>query len=112
MTGRSTRSVCLTSIVRGRLRGMVLSHRDRIEVNNRRDIHRHACPPPFGEFHPPTRPITPTPGFPHGHNADLLGRGLDIDGLTYPYFDQLVWAGLATMPGLPATAIPAGRYLI
>ncbi|MFD3563988.1 amidase family protein [Streptomyces sp. NPDC058686] len=27
----------------------------------------------------------------------------------YPYLDQLVWAGLPTMPGLPATAIPAGR---
>jgi amidase len=38
-----------------------------------------------------------------------LERRIDIDGVEYPYFDQLVWAGLATMPGLPATAIPAGR---
>ncbi|MEV5647886.1 hypothetical protein AB0L57_06505 [Nocardia sp. NPDC052254] len=27
----------------------------------------------------------------------------------YPSRDQIAWAGLTTMPGLPATAIPAGR---
>ena len=35
----------------------------------------------------------------------------DIDGVLYPFVDQLVWAGLATMPGLPATAIPAGTSI-
>jgi amidase len=38
-----------------------------------------------------------------------MERHIDIDGVEYPYFDQLVWAGLATMPGQPATAVPAGR---
>ena len=33
---------------------------------------------------------------------------IDIDGVSYPYLDQLVWAGVATMPGLPATAVPTG----
>jgi amidase len=92
-----------------RLRGMVLSHRDWIEVNNRRELHRHGWRQLFGEFAAVVCPITPTPAFPHDHNPDLLERRLDIDGVEYPYFDQLVWAGLATMPGLPATAIPAGR---
>lgn len=92
-----------------RLRGMVLSHRDWIEVNNRREIHRHGWRQLFGEFDAVACPITPTPAFPHDHNPDLLERRLDIDGVEHPYFDQLVWAGLATMPGLPATAIPAGR---
>jgi amidase len=92
-----------------RLRGMVLSHRDWIEVNNRRELHRHGWRQLFGEFDAVVCPITPTPAFPHDHNPDLLERRLDIDGVEYPYFDQLVWAGLATMPGLPATAIPAGR---
>jgi len=92
-----------------RLRGMVLSHRDWIELNNRRELHRHGWRQLFGEFDAVASPITPTPAFPHDHNPDLLERRLDIDGHEYPYFDQLVWAGLATMPGLPATAIPAGR---
>ncbi|MGK2865764.1 MAG: amidase [Mycobacterium sp.] len=97
------------SLDAARLRGMVLSHRDWIEVNNRREIHRHGWRQLFCEFDAVVCPITPTPAFPHDHNPDLLARRLDIDGVDHAYFDQLVWAGLATMPGLPATAIPAGR---
>lgn len=97
------------SLDAARLRGMVLSHRDWIETNNRRELHRHGWRQLFGEFDAVVCPITPTPAFPHDHNPDLLARRLDIDGVEYPYFDQLVWAGLATMPGLPATAIPAGQ---
>lgn len=97
------------SLDAARLRAMVFSHRDWIEVINRRELHRHGWRQLFGEFDAVVCPITPTPAFPHDHNPDLLNRRLDIDGVEVPYFDQLVWAGLATMPGLPATAIPAGR---
>lgn len=97
------------SLDAARLRGMVCSHRDWIEVNNRRELHRHGWRQLFGEFDAVVCPITPTPAFQHDHNPDLLERRLDIDGVEFPYFDQLVWAGLATMSGLPATAIPAGR---
>lgn len=92
-----------------RLRAMVSSHRDWIEANNRRELHRHSWRQLFAEFDAVVCPITPTPAFPHDHNPNPLERRIDIDGVEYPYFDQLVWAGLATMPGLPATAIPAGR---
>jgi amidase len=92
-----------------RLRGMVFSHRDWMEADNRRELHRHGWRQLFAEFDVVVCPITPTPAFPHDHNPNLLERRIDIDGVEYPYFDQLVWAGLATMPGLPATAIPAGR---
>ncbi|WP_031468088.1 amidase [Sciscionella sediminilitoris] len=92
-----------------RLRAMVSSHRDWLEVTNRREIHRHGWRQLFTEFDAVLCPITPTPAFPHDHNPDPMQRRLDIDGDEYPYFDQLVWAGLATMPGLPATAIPTGR---
>ncbi|WP_367130605.1 MULTISPECIES: amidase [Streptomyces] len=91
------------------LRGMVLSHRDWIEANSRRELHRHGWRQLFAEFDAVVCPITPTPAFPHEHNPDPRERRIDIDGVAYPYFDQLVWAGLATMPGLPATAVPAGR---
>ncbi|MEV6722008.1 amidase [Streptomyces xanthochromogenes] len=91
------------------LRGMVLSHRDWIEVTNRREVHRHGWRQLFARFDVVVCPITPTPAFPHDHHPDPLERRIDIDGVKHPYFDQLVWAGLATMPGLPATAIPTGR---
>ncbi|WP_202034918.1 amidase [Streptomyces albus subsp. chlorinus] len=96
------------SLGAARLRGMVLSHRDWIEVDNRRELHRHGWRRLFAEFDAVVCPITPTPAFPHDHDPDLLARRIDIDGVEYPFFDQLVWAGLATMPGLPATAVPTG----
>jgi amidase len=97
------------SLDAARLRAMVFSHRDWIELNNRRELHRHGWRQLFAEFDAVVCPITPTPAFPHDHDPDVLERRIDIDGVGYPYFDQLVWAGLATMPGLPATAIPTGR---
>ncbi|MGW0889546.1 amidase [Saccharopolyspora sp. NPDC002578] len=92
-----------------RLRGMVLSHRDWLQVNDRRELHRLGWRRLFCEFDAVVCPITPTPAFPHDHAPDALARRIDVDGVEHPYFDQLVWAGVATMPGLPATAVPAGR---
>ena len=92
-----------------RLRAMVFSHSDWMAANHRRELHRHGWRRLFAEFDAVVCPITPTPAFPHDHHPNPLERRIDIDGVEYPYFDQLVWAGLATMPGLPATAIPAGR---
>jgi amidase len=92
-----------------RLRATVFSHRDWMAANNGRELHRHRWRQLFAEFDAVVCPITPTPAFPHDHDPDLLGRRIDIDGVEYPFFDQLVWAGVATMPGLPATAVPAGR---
>lgn len=97
------------SLDAARLRGMVFSHRDWIEANNHRELHRHGWRRFFAEFDAVVCPVTPTPAFPHDHAPDPRERRIDIDGVEYPYFDQLVWAGLATMPGLPATAVPAGR---
>jgi len=49
----------------------------------------------------------PTPAFPHDH-TDPLHRRVTIDGASHDYGDQLVWAGVATAPGLPATVLPIG----
>ena len=96
------------SLDAAQLRAMVFSHRDWIETNNRREIHRQGWRELFAEFDVVVCPITPTPAFPHDHNPNPLERRIDIDGVDHPYFNQLVWAGVPTMPGLPATAIPTG----
>ncbi|WP_290058657.1 amidase [Amycolatopsis solani] len=92
-----------------RLRAMAFSHHEWLEANNGRELHRQSWRRFFAEFDAVVCPITPTPAFPHDHHPNPMERRIDVDGVAYPYFDQLVWAGLATMPGLPATAIPAGR---
>jgi len=97
------------SLDAARLRAIVFSHQEWMEANYRREHHRHAWRQLFAEFDAVVCPITPTPAFPHDHTPDLLERAIVIDGAEHPYLDQLVWAGLATMPGLPATAIPTGR---
>ncbi|MET9490890.1 amidase [Nocardia sp. NPDC006630] len=97
------------SLDAARLRGAAFSYRDWIAANDRRERHRHGWRQLFAEFDVVVTPITPTPAFPHDHNPNFVERRLDIDGAAYPFGDQLVWAGLVTMPGLPATVIPAGR---
>ena len=32
-----------------------------------------------------------------------------MDGRKIPYYDQLAWAAVATLTGLPATVVPIGR---
>ena len=32
-----------------------------------------------------------------------------VNGKPTPYLDSLLWPSVATLPGLPATAIPIGR---
>ncbi|MBM7774467.1 amidase [Actinokineospora baliensis] len=96
------------SLDAARSRAMVFSHHEWLEVSNRRELHRHQWRQLFAGFDAVVCPVTPTPAFPHDHHPDLLERRIDIDGVEYPYFDQFVWAGLATASGLPATAIPTG----
>jgi amidase len=50
-------------------------------------------------------PPMPTTAFPHDHSPQRT-RQLDIDGKKVPYSDQIVWAAVATLCGLPATVVP------
>jgi amidase len=55
--------------------------------------------------------IAPTLGmvaFPH-MEGEWASRRVTIDGEAKPFADQLAWAGLATFPNLPSTAVPVGR---
>jgi amidase len=53
-------------------------------------------------------PVMPTPAYSHVHSDDQESRRINIDGKDYVYPDQLAWPGIATLPGVPATAIPLG----
>ena len=53
-------------------------------------------------------PPMPTPAFLHEHSTPISARHVEINGKEYPYFDQMVWPGVATTPRLPSTAAPIG----
>jgi len=52
-------------------------------------------------------PVLPTTAFPHDH-GDMEGRRIDIDGQSVSYKAQAVWTTVASIAGLPVTAMPIG----
>jgi len=89
-------------------RGLVLEHRDWIWADRVRSGMAERWRALFREFDVVVCPVLPTPAFPHDH-SDQRTRRIDIDGTPYRYNHQAVWAGVATLTGLPATAIPIAR---
>ncbi|MCD0419150.1 amidase [Rubrivivax sp. JA1024] len=96
------------SLAAERLRGIVLSHRDWVIADSRRTALRAQWHALFKSFDAVICPVMPTPAYVQDHHEPQEERRIDIDGQSHPYVDQLVWPGIATLPGLPSTAIPLG----
>jgi amidase len=91
-----------------RARGLVASHRDWILADRARTALRAGWRKLFGDFDVVLCPVMPTPAYPHDHSPDQRRRTIDIDGVASSYQDQILWPGIATVTGLPATAMPIG----
>jgi amidase len=98
-----------TSLFAERTRGVVLSHRDWAAADTVRALQRARWAELFADFDIVVCPVFSTPAIRHDHSADIWTRTISIDGQEHPYFDQLAWGGIATAPGLPATAVPVGQ---
>ncbi len=48
--------------------------------------------------------------YPHMPPGDPLGQTLLVNGKPEPTMSQMAWPGLASLPNLPATALPIGRF--
>ncbi|MGJ4970122.1 amidase [Bradyrhizobium sp. HKCCYLRH1073] len=96
------------SLAAERLRGIALSHRDWVQAGGARARLRAQWRTLFEQLDAVICPIMPTPAYPHDHSPDQEQRRISIDGVEHCYTDQLAWPGIATLPGLPATAIPLG----
>ena len=96
------------SLAAERLRGIALSHRDWVLADGARARLRAQWRELFMTFDAVICPVMPTPAYPHDHSDDQEARRIDVDGKDHAYVDQLAWPGIATLPGLPATAIPLG----
>jgi amidase len=96
------------SLAAERLRGMSTSHRAWVIDEGARGRLRAQWRMLFAEFDAVICPIMPTQAYPHDHSPEQEQRRINIDGKDYAYSDQLSWPGIATLPGLPSTAIPTG----
>jgi amidase len=91
------------------IRGSILSHRDWLAAIVVRDRLRRQWRDLFREYDVVLCPIMPTPAFPHNHSANEESRKIQIDGKEADYNEQMIWPAIATLPGLPATAVPIDR---
>jgi amidase len=96
------------SLAAERLRGIALSHRDWVVADGGRTRLRAQWRELFKTFDAVICPVMPTPAYPHDHSPDQETRRIRIDGKEHVYPDQLAWPGIATLPGLPSTAISTG----
>jgi amidase len=53
-------------------------------------------------------PVSLTVAFPHNHEGSLMTRSLMVNGKETRMFNNMTWARIAIVSGLPATAAPVG----
>ena len=88
-------------------RAAVLSHREWIRANSRREKLRHAWADFFKDWDILVCPQMATEAFSHDHRP-FKDRNLMVDGEQQPYFQQLMWAGIVVNSYLPSTVFPTG----
>ena len=92
-----------------RTRAPLLSHHEWMTAEIARARLRQQWAALFREFDVVLCPPFSVTAFPHDQEPDQEERTIDIDGETHPYLSLIVWATVATPPGLPATVMPAGQ---
>lgn len=85
------------------------THHQWLAANEARYRYRAAWSAFFRDYDVLLCPVTPVEAIPHDHSPDSLARTIRVNGRQRNYWEQLGWVGLATLPGLPATSVPAGR---
>jgi amidase len=83
-------------------------HRDWLQANETRVQMADVMQEFFTRHDVLLAPVAPTPAFPHDHRPFPLRKLRCSDGRRIAYLEILDWVALATVCGLPATAVPAG----
>ena len=88
-------------------RSQVARFRDWTANNEKRTHMRWAWHSFFDQHDIVLAPIMAASAFPHDHGP-FGQRTVTVNGNQEPYFNQVFWAGLASVAYLPATVIPTG----
>ncbi len=84
-----------------------IDHQTWMGLHGRRGGYRMQWQAFFQDWDIVVCPVTATDAFPHDHSP-LERRTITVNGAPRPYFEQLFWAGLATLCYLPSTVFPTG----
>jgi amidase len=90
-------------------RAATQSHRAWFQASEERHRIREAFARLFETVDVLLCPVAASAAFPHDQDRPRWARTITINGQQENYNDQLFWAGIASLPNLPATVVPAGR---
>ncbi|MGE0621602.1 MAG: amidase family protein [Pseudomonadales bacterium] len=85
-----------------------IDHMQWLGLNNERTKFRYGWQAFFQDWDVLVCPIMPTAAFPHDHSPETFARSITINGEPRSYFQQIFWAGIATLSYLPSTVFPTG----
>jgi len=83
------------------------SHHDWLKAQDRRTRIQRAWHRFFQRYDAVLLPVSATPAIEHDARS-FPERRITVDGIERPYWDQIVWAGLAGVGHLPVTVVPVG----
>ncbi len=89
-------------------RGLTMTHRRWLQLNERRAELATAWDAFFDEFDVVLCPAAVSTAFPHDQVGDRNTRTIAVNGVDQLVTDQIFWAGYANLTGLPATVAPVG----
>ncbi|WP_243726819.1 amidase family protein [Actinocrispum wychmicini] len=82
-------------------------HRHWLVANEQRAQFRLRWQEFFAKYDAILLPVTPNPVSEHD-SRPFEDRTIVVNGVPRPYWDQIVWSGLASVSYLPSTAVPVG----
>jgi len=88
--------------------GSTARHREWLQANELRACMQQTLKTFFASYDILLTPISPTTAFAHDHGPFLRRKLRCSDGRKISYLEMMNWVTLATVCGLPATAIPIG----
>jgi amidase len=90
------------------LRGVTMTHREWLALNDARHRMRLAWTEFFRDWDVLLCPAGATTAFPHNQTGERWERMVSVNGRPQPSTTQMFWAGMSGMVYLPSTVAPAG----
>ncbi|NCU98375.1 MAG: amidase, partial [Betaproteobacteria bacterium] len=86
-----------------------MSHREWLQAHEARIAMAHRWASWFDSVDVLLCPVASMPAFKHMQSGERWERMIPVNGEPQPSTQTMFWAGMATLCGLPGTAVPAGQ---